>query len=269
MRTGVSDNYEEDDLYNPARAYQSSGVELGVVGWEDDGDTWWDKGAADNDGHTLVHVQLYRGKASGEPLKPGQAQGHKVVCHIADHLFRIPAKGTRCYVLMPAGLEDAPGAGVIVACVRKSPTTQFEDDRVVMDFGEDTHVVIKGKSVALSDHASPSRSLSVGTPRTGGPPGILLHLPDGTGAVWQAGAVGIYATASSLMQITPSSIELQQGSGSFLKLDGGNIHSFGASNKMQGAGCYIGRSPTAVNTALWGPSGIAGVPSTSVFISPF
>lgn len=267
LSVGLSDTANEDDLHNPARDYASAQVEIGTVGWDDE-DLWYEKGTDANDGHTLVRVQLYRGKPQGVPPTPGVAMGHRLLCHIADGLFRIPKKGTRCYVILPAGLETTPGAGVIVACVSKSPTTQFEADRVVLDYGSDTHVVFKGKSVSLSDHASPSRSVSVGTPRTGGVPGVLIHLPDGTGAVWQAGAVGIYATQSTLMQFTPSSWEVQQADGSFMKLSGGNCHTFGAANKVQGAACYIGKAPTPVNTALWGPTGLAGIPSPSVFLSP-
>jgi hypothetical protein len=263
----LSETINQDDLHNPARDYANAQVEIGTVGWDDE-DLWYEKGTDDNDGHTLVRVQLYRGKPPGKAPTPGLAMGHRLLCHISDGLFRIPKKGTRCYVILPAGLETTPGAGVIVACVSKSPTTQFEPDRVVLDYGDDTHVVFKGKSVSLSDHASPSRSISVGTPRTGGTPGVLIHLPDGTGAVWQAGAVGIYATQSTLMQFTPSSWEVQQAGGSFVKLDGGNFHSFGAVNKMQGAGCYIGKTPTALNPVLWGVSGIAGLPATGVFVSP-
>lgn len=259
----IHDVFSYTDLFPGTEPPQ---VEVGTVGWEDE-ELWYEKGSDENDGHTLVRVQLYRGKPNGVQPKPGIAQGHRLLCHISDTIFRIPKKGTRCYVILPAGFETTPGAGVIVACVSKSPTTQFEADRVVLDFGSDTHVVFKGKSVALSDHASPSRSLSVGTPRTGGTPGVLIHLPDGTGAVWQAGSVGIYATPSTLMQLTPSSFEVQQGSGSFVKLSGGNFHSYGAVNKMQGAGCYIGKAPTPANPAMWG-FGPMGLGSPSCFISP-
>lgn len=260
--------YTQDDLSNQARDYAPSLVEMGTVGWDDE-DQWYEKGGDENDGHTLVRVQLYRGKPETERVKAGVARGHKILCVTSDTIHRIPKKGTRCYVIIPKGFEDAPGAGVIVACVSKNPTTQFEEDRVVLDYGEDVHVVIKGKSVALSDHLSPSNSISVGTPRTGGPPGVLIHLPDGTGAVWQPGAIGIYATQACLMQMTPSKFEVWQGGGSFLQLDGANFTSYGAVNKMQGAGCYVGKAPTALNPALWGTSGLAGLPSASVFISPF
>jgi hypothetical protein len=268
MKLGINDKFEEDDLTSGARDYAGAQIEIGVVGWSDE-DEWYEKGAEDNDGHTLVRVQLYRGKPGGESPKTGEAHGHRILCHIADHIFRIPAKGTRCYVAIPHGFETIPpGAAIIVACLRKTPVTQFEEDRVVMDFGPDNHVIIKGKSVALSDHNAPANSLSVGTPRTGGPAGVLINLPDGTGAVWQPGVVGIFATASTLISMTDSKFEVWQSAGSVLQMTGGNFTSIGAVNKMQGAGCYIGKAPTPANPVLWGFSGVMGVASPSVFVSP-
>lgn len=258
---------QEDNLYSPAREYESAQVEVGTVGWEGT-DEHFEKGTEASDGHTLIYVTLYRGRDPSTKPEAGRAQGMKILCHISDSIFRIPKKGTRCYVIVPHGMEQSPGAGVIVACVSPSPTTQFEDDRVVMDFGEDVHVVLKGKSVALSDHENPARFIGVGTPRSGGTPGVQILLPDGTGAAWQDGAFALFSRDGTMMQATPSKFEVWVKDIGCLRIADGEFYTYAPINKMQGAGCYIGKLPTVANMALWGPTGIAGVASPSVFISP-
>lgn len=89
---------------------------IGTVGWEGVA-AHFEKGEADNDGHTLVRVTLYGGKAPYEPAKAGVAQGREVVAMMSAELGRIPPKGARVYVLFPTGMELTPGAGVIVASV--------------------------------------------------------------------------------------------------------------------------------------------------------
>lgn len=251
------------------RAPQSSGskIVLGSIGWEDEDEHAF-LGTADNDGHTLVRVQLFSGRDTTKDLSPTRAQGYKIVCHIPDGTFRIPPKDARCYVLLPEGMEDVPGAGIIIATVSPSPTTQFAKDRVVIDYGPNTHVVIKGKSVSMQDPAF--RFISVGTPRSGGAPGVQVHLPDGTGAVWQAGSFGTFCGPDCMMQMTTSAFEVWQGSGAnstFLLMKGGEFWTYGPVNKVQGAGVYLGKAPLALNTALYGASGLAAAPSPSVFIS--
>lgn len=245
-----------------------SQILMGSIGWENEEDYYF-LGTDANDGHTLIRVQLFDGRDYSQPLNPDRAQGHRIVCHISGGIFRIPPKDTRVFVAVPRGMEHVPGAGVIFATVEKNPTTQFTADRAVIDFGPDVHVVIKGKSVSLQD--PDFRFLSVGTPRSGGGPGVQVHLPDGTGAAWQDGAFGCFVRAGVMLQMTPDKFEVWQGtggSGTFLRMGSGEFWTYGPANKMQGAGCYIGKAPTAANTALWGPTGIAGLPSPSIFFSP-
>lgn len=241
-------------------------IEIGSIGWEDEEDYVF-QGSDDNDGHTLIRVQLFRGRDPTRPLSPTRAQGIKMIAHINGGSFRIPPKNTRCYIVCPAGMEHMPGAAFIIGTVEKSPTTQFSPDRVVMDFGPDVHVVIKGKSVTLQDPEF--RFVSVGSPRSGGAPGVQVHLPDGTGAAWQAGAFCTFVTDQSMMQMTSSTIELWQKTGNttVLKMGSGEFMTIAPTNKMMGQGCFIGKAPTPANMALWGATGIAGVASTSVFIS--
>jgi len=243
-------------------------IEIGSIGWEDE-DEWYYLGTDDNDGHTLVRVQLFSGRDITAPLNPTRAQGKKIICQIPSGMYRIPKKDERCYVLIPKGMEAVDGAGLIIATVGKSPTTQFAADRAVLNFGDDVHVVIKGKSISLQD--PDFRFVSVGSPRSGGTPGVQVHLPDGTGAVWQDSSVGIFCKADTLVQMTPSKYEVWQGTGSsrtFLTMGSGVFHTFGQTNKVQGSGVYLGAAPTLATPVLYGPTGIAGLPSTGVFVSP-
>lgn len=91
-------------------------IQMGTIGWDDDADHFF-PGAIDNDGHTLVAVQLYGDRDASEPLKPTRAQGRKILCQIKDGEFRVPAKDSRCFVIIPSGMEYTPGAGVIIATV--------------------------------------------------------------------------------------------------------------------------------------------------------
>lgn len=239
-------------------------IQIGSVGWEGESEFAY-LGSGDNDGYTLVRVQLFEGRDHTQPLNPSRAQGHKIICQISSGLYRVPKMDTRVYVAVPKGMDHVPGAPVIIAAVEKSPTTQFAKDRVVMDFGDDVHVVIKGKSVSIQDPEF--RFVSVGTPRSGGDPGVQVHLPDGTGAAWQDNAYSCFCRAGCVMQMTNSKFEVYEGSGTFLKMGSGEYWTFGTVNKVQGNGVYLGRTPLILQTALYGPTGIAGVASTSVFLS--
>lgn len=246
-------------------------IEIGSIGWEDE-DEYAYLGTDDNDGHTLVRVQLFRGRDASKPLNPTRAQGHRIVCHIPDGMFRIPKKDTRCYVAIPEGMEQVPGAGIIIACVSKSPPTQFAKDRVVIDFGSDTHVLFKGKSVAMSDHGVPARWLGVGTPRGGGTPGVTLSNSDGSGLVIQDGAAGIWVSASgeakTLIQMTTTKVECLSKAGGMWKLDG-NFYTLGTTCTIAGSGVYLGKAPEVSSMVGYGsvPGAAPTGCSPSVFVS--
>lgn len=247
------------------------GVELAVgsIGWEGEDEHFF-LGTADNDGHTLVRVQLFSGRDISAPLNPTRAQGTKLLCHIMGGLFRIPKKDTRVYVLVPSGMEATPGAGLIIGTVEPSPTDQFTDDRAVLDFGPDVHLVIKAKSISLQD--PDNRFLTVGTPRVGGTPGLLFQAADGSGGVIQEGVVSWFVAsggdAKTVLQMTASKAECMTKSGGYWTVNTSGFQAVGTSCAIQGSAVYLGKAPTAANMCLWGPTGIAGVGSTSVFISP-
>ena len=254
-------------------------VLIGTIGWEDQ-ETYFEQGSASNKGYTLVRVQTFRGRNTSKKLKKGVGQGHKLLCHISAGIYRIPPKGTRCYVAMPSGYEDVPGAGVIIATVEKSPSLQFNDDRIQMNFGDDKHVVIRAKSVTIMDPGG--RFICVGTPRTGGDPGLVFQDDTGAGGCIQNGNVGWWAVngghTKGLIQLSWEhgiDIVYKDSNQSAVSWRSGSLTAT-CDNTMQLAGgnTLVGPpgnpSPTAPLTPFYtavamGPAG-AGV-STSIFIS--
>ncbi len=101
----------EDLIFNNAAGAQ---IELGSVGWEGEDDYFF-SGEHDNDGHTLVRVQLFRGRDNTKPLGR-RAQGVKIVCHVLDGKSP-PVKDARCYIAIPQGMDNVPGAGVILGTI--------------------------------------------------------------------------------------------------------------------------------------------------------
>lgn len=95
-------------------------VFLAQAGWDDTDDVFF-AGTTEDDGHTLVRCQLFSGRDITKEHTPDRAQGTKMVCHVADGVFKVPVKGARVYVLVPHGMEGVAGAGVIIASVTPGP----------------------------------------------------------------------------------------------------------------------------------------------------
>jgi len=264
-------NGHEDDLTGAAKDYAHPACLVGTVGW-DGREEHAELGTDDNDGHTLVCVTLYEGKTPGVETKVGVAQGYQIRCHISALTgIRVPPKGTRVYVLFPHGMTQVPGAGVIVATIEKTASRdQFTTDRVVIDYGADTHLVIKGKSVSLSDHAN--RFMTVGSPRSGGAAGLTFQAEDGSGGVIQTGVVSWFVAAGgeaqTILQMTTSKVECMCKGGGMWKVDASGYYCLGTSATVAGGAVYLGAVPTVVTGACYGPNIAAGLTSTSVFISP-
>jgi len=254
-------------LFSTHNPVSNGRIEMGTVGWEDEVE-WAFK--SDDDGMTLIRVQLYRGRDYTQPLKAKVGQGPKILCCIDAGLYRIPPKGARVYVALPAGMEDGPGAGIIFAMAAPSPNGQLEKDRIVMDFGPDAHVIIKGKSVTLSDYVG--TFVSAGETRaTPGTPGVTIQTTSGTGACFQPDALGIFvadgSTTKSILQMTTSKVDVMIG-GTAFSLDATTAKLVSTSCYVIGGGVYLGAAPSPATQAVYGPLGITGLGSTSVFISP-
>lgn len=267
--------FHEDDLHAPAKDYQSAQIEIGTVGWEGR-DEHAELGTEENDGHTLVCVTLYRGRTPGEPVKRGAAQGYKIRCHITEGVMRVPPKGARVLVAIPFGMDQLPGAAVIIGVIAPSSTRgQFDQDRVVLDFGDDTHVVIRGKSVSLQDSGSPANFVGVGTPKNGGDRGIYALSHVGSGLTVQGKTVGAFSVDNdgnlkSMMQLTDAEASFGLAGVGVVKFKSGECSIFAAEPlPVKAPMVLLGPAPSAVpnTSALLMVLG-APTPSATVFISP-
>lgn len=258
---------------------EDSQILMGSIGWEDEGEFAY-LGAPENDGHTLVRVQLYEGRDITKPLNPKRAQGYKILCHLSGGLFRIPPKDTRVFVAIPKGMMNAPGAGVIFATIEKSPAAQFAKDRVVMDFGPDTHVLIKGKSISMQDPAG--RFIMVGTPRgdIGGASGgkIMFCNEQGSGGEIAGKFVRWWAADN---KVTKGMITVSDARCALMHTDGASTGYFSVTNvssllqvqnqiQIKSAMVHLGKltaPATAVAYKTPGPGTACVGGSASVFVS--
>jgi len=214
-------------------------------------------------GVTLVRVTLVRGRHPSTPLQPDVAQGHQVLCRIGGGLFRIPKKGTSVMVGFPTAFAGHPAAGVIVCTTEASPDIQFSDTKAKLDVGADTELVLKGKSVTITDYDN--RFLHVG------PDGVMLQDEHGNGVILKSGAIMIFVAdagdAKTLLQMTPKELSLLQKDTGFVKLTGGNLTLLASGSAgLLGGNVSIGSPLKPGLPALIGAP--PGAPSTSVFISP-
>lgn len=245
-------------------------IAIGTVGWAGD-DPHFEK---DQDGYTLVKVTLFAGRKFTKPMaNPKVAEGHKILCHISGGLFRIPPVGTRVHVSIPDGMENSVGAGCIIATIE--PTVgidQHEDDRVVLTFGPDTHIVLAGKSVTIQD--ADNQFMSVGIPRSGGDAAIMIQCADGTGMAFGEGKLAAFVAdggeMSSVIQMTNTSLQLIMKDTGFLTLGDQQIFMHAPTIKVNGAGVYLGKTPTALQGVAYNPPGLGPTvtgASPSVFVS--
>lgn len=249
--------YEEDDLTSRAREYDTTQIAIGHV------DGVYDKGnpaGSPGERHTLVYVTL------GGKNKTKSPGGRKLVCALSSLAGgRIPKDGTRVVVAIPQGMEESPGAPVIIATVEDDPV-RLEADRRVFDYG-DEHVIIRGKSVVLE--SLEGEFVAVGAPRSGGVSGVTIQAKDGSGAVWQVGVASMFVAsdgdAKSVIQLTPAAVEIMQKDAGLIRLKDGKLVTLSnGETTMVCAKFGAGPNPATYVPVLVGPTGIAGVASVMV-----
>lgn len=243
-------------------------IEHGTVGW-DDGSELLDLGTDTNGGRTFIRVQLFRGADPASVPDPGDgaAHGYKIKARISGPMWHVPPRGTHCLVAFPEGLVDAPGLGVIIALPDKNPSIQFSGSRAVLDFGPDMDVVIKGKSVVISDYEN--RYFSVG-PETG----IKCGDADANGFCLKAGQWLMYTTqagnARSCLKLAgaEASLALNDGKVAFVKLSDGKIEVAGTKFVAATASGYLGLTAVAASPIAYSAAGPVNLISASWFVAP-
>jgi hypothetical protein len=153
---------EAELLDNRQSDLELGNVEAGTVGWSDDKDHF-DVAPSEV---ALVKVTLFRGRNPDRDPEPpkGRAGGIRILARISAPMNQIPPDGAEVMVAIPAGFKLTPGVACIIAQPAVTPPNQFSQERSKLDFGPDVDLVIKARSVTLTDYED--RYLTVG-PRFG------------------------------------------------------------------------------------------------------
>lgn len=173
-----------DHILGNAMGDGDAQIVSGSIGWEDEDEYVFD-GDDDNDGHTLVRVQLFEGRDNTKPINPSRAQGHKIICHLSSlNGRRCPPKDSRVFVAIPKGQENTVGAGVIFAAIEKFPKRAGNlkpDETVILGPDGSAARIIQKKdgtigfvSAVGNDDANGSVVLTVG------PTGLKFSSPYGS-----------------------------------------------------------------------------------------
>src|SRR3972149_5601319 len=125
-------------------------LESGTVGW-DDGKPHYDLVGGKR---TLVKGTLYRGYRPGADKKPrdGRAGGVQILCRVTRPMNFIPEDGEEVLVGIPAGLQETPGAGFILAVASNAPDIQHSATKAKVDMGPEVDLVYKARSITFTDY---------------------------------------------------------------------------------------------------------------------
>ena len=253
------------------RPDKSPELEVGVVGWPGNDDIC-SIGTEDNDGRTLVRVTLYRGATPGDEPAPGEAAGYQVTVRTSGPLYHVPPKGTEVIVAFPGGFGMAPGSGVLLASVGPTPGIQFRGNKAKLDVGPDQDIVIKGRSVTISDYDN--RYLAVG-PDTGtmmaDEDGTMMQIKDRQITIVVPGDDGVGKAVLLLNVDAIMMVHAAAAGTSVVNMADGNMLATGQQGSLIFGSVNIGSAASPVTAAVVAPvgaPGIAGVGSSSVFISP-
>lgn len=254
-----------DHLFNDVQS--PGGIEAGTVGWND-GQPHFDTAAGET---ILVKVTLFRGRNPDRDPEPpaGRAGGIQILARVSAPLVHIPPEGVEVLVAIPAWFGIAPGAPCIIAQPATAPPNQFSETRSKIDFGEGTDLVLKAKSITLTDYED--RYITVG-PRFGikmGDAGANgAQLKGGKWAFWAADA---NETARGFMMIdgTTGEVRLFGNHATFgtqgIKVKDGKMTLYCQSFSCLAANGMLGGNAVVAQGVQYGP--YPGVPSTSWFVA--
>lgn len=228
----------------PNRIAASPAIKRGVVGWESN-DEHADIGSSSDDGHSFVRVTLFHGKSITDEPKEGKAQGFEILCKVMGPLYWVPLKGTPVLVCFPDDDFETPGSGVILGSIGKSPDIQFSKNKVKLDLGPDQDLVIKAKTVTVTDYNDNYMYIGKGSSSQ---PILKFNHSGGTGITVENNKLTFYtADGTAALDITPDIVSLVNKNG-FISISS-NVDIFSkAKINIMGAGVFLG-SPATAGTA--------------------
>lgn len=170
-------------------------IAIGCVGWDND-PNYVD--VSTQQGVTLIRVQLYWGRNPIVPIDKTRAQGYKILAQLGGPLWFIPGTGTKCTVAFPDGMENYPGAPIMLNILGGTPNVAFDTNgnatiqgagmTTLNLMGNDAFVALSDRvdsnmatmSAAFNGHMHPTAGTGAPSAPTTNP---LLKIPlwDGSG----------------------------------------------------------------------------------------
>lgn len=163
-------------------------IEQGTVGWNDEtGDNPHYRLEAEE--VLLVKVRLFRGYNPDRDERPpeNRAGGTPLWCRVSAPNNYVPEVGANVIVSIPAGGWTSPGAAMIIGIAAVTPPNQIGASKAKLDYGENCDLVIKARSITLTDYED--RFMTIG-PRYG----FKVGDADANGCMLKAGKWQFYST---------------------------------------------------------------------------
>jgi hypothetical protein len=231
----------------------SGSIESAIVEVKDGGDYY----SVEDGGPTLVHVRLSRGT-------PGDRA--TLWCRISQPLNFIPTPGTSVIVAIPAGFGYSPGAAMIIGASGPAPSNQFDNSKAKLDFGPDYDLVIKARSITLTDYEN--RYLTLGPTY-----GVKIGDATASGAILKDARWAFYVAedgdAKAVLELATDKVQILQKDDkqNSILLQDGTLTLAGTTFRCATAGGYLGVLPSAASPMTYGAS-TASLGSAAWFISP-
>ena len=247
----------------------TGGIYDGTVGW-DDGSAHFDIDA--ERGVTLVRVTLFKGRnPTTDPSKDSaRAKGQRILCRISAPLYNIPPDGAEVHVSVPAGRMLDPGAPAIIAQLTKSPGNQFNGAKAKMDLGSEYDLVIKARSITLTDYEDryftlgPKYGVKIGDADANG-----CQLKDAQWLFYTTDGAATPTAKTTFMMSQANGIALlhDDGKKTGMQMKGGAWIGVGSEFKAQFGAGYLGTAAIAnpLNALALGVAGPANTPAPTWF----
>jgi hypothetical protein len=255
---------------NPVATVPSSPLAWGTIGWDGDGGKFYDLGSADDDGSLLVRVTLFRGRDQSKVLaQDGMAQGQQLLSKIASTFVHIPPRGSRVLVALPEPFGSAPGGSMIIAADNANPVligNLKPGEAAVAIPGSKGRLLFKNTNDAIvmytEDVDGVACSIYVGKDKIQISNAACSITLDATGISMTASAPGSF--------LGPGGLTIGASDGT-TTLSGQLLNLYGQLVSLAGSvATCLGQNCTPVpggNNALVGPTGLAGLPAPTVYVS--
>lgn len=251
--------YSDIDVHGEEGSHEQL-LELGTIGWDDAGDIF-DLGTAG--GPTYARVTMFKGHDITKPRPADRFSGTQILARVTSNVMNLPPRGTEVLVAFPGGMSTDLGAAIIVGAISRVATTSTygnakEGEMIIHPDNADSNQRIMFKKTG---------SISIVTVASGGSTmAIILNAEDGSAQVITPGSV-INAGSDGITMISGASGMKLGNDGTVvvnctkLIVNASSQVALNSATNLIGVGATV----TPANSAIKGPSGIAGTASTQVY----